>query len=183
MAVFERILWYISIPASVLFVIQMIMTFIGIGGESGDIGDCEDAGGDFRGDNPTFAVFTVRNFIIFFTVFGWCGITLYNAGVSEIFTVLISTVVAIIVMFIVVGLFYGITRLAQNGTMNINYAKGKVGEVYIPIPAKKSGVGKVHITLQGALREVEAITEGKSIPRGAIVKVVDVINNNLLLVE
>ena len=182
MALFEKILWYISIPASVLFVIQMIMTFIGIGGESGDIEDSEGAG-DGGGDDPTFAVFTVRNFIIFFTVFSWCAITLYNAGISEIVTVLISIVVAVIVMFVVAGLFYGIMRLAQNGTMNINHAKGKMGEVYIPIPAKRSGVGKVHIMLQGVLREVEAITEGKSIPRGTIIKVVDVINNNLLLVE
>lgn len=187
---FEKILWYIAIPFTVLFLIQMIMTFIGMGGEGGDTGDGGDGGdgdggdGDEDGDgDSTFRVFTVRNFIIFLTVFGWSGITLYNAGVNELLTVFLSVIIGVMVMLMVAFLFYSITRLAESGTLNINSAKGRTGEVYIPIPAKGTGVGKIQITLQGSLREMEAMTQGKAIPRGEMVKVVDVIDNRLLLVE
>jgi len=198
MDLFERVFWYLAIPSSVLFLIQMVMTFAGLGGDNGDGGVDAEGGFDADGDIDTdggdfdegadlmespFRVFTVRNIIIFFAVFGWSGITLYNAGIGPIVTVMISAILGIIVMLVVAGLFYFITRLAQNGTMNPQNAKGLKGEVYLPIPANRGGVGKIHITFQGALREMDAVTEGKTIPRGAIVEVVDVLSNNILLVK
>ena len=198
MALFEKVFWYLAIPSSVLFLIQMVMTFAGLGGDSGDGGiDAEggfDVDGDFDADGgdfdeitditeSPFRVFTVRNIIIFFAVFGWSGITLHNSGVGQIPTVLVSTLLGIIVMLAVAGLFYFVTRLTQNGTMNPQNAKGLTGEVYLPIPANRGGIGKIHITFQGAFREMDAVTEGKAIPRGAIVQVIDVLSNNILLVK
>jgi len=181
---FEKIFWYISIPFSVLFLIQMIITFAGMGDNDMDVDSSDDVdGNDNSGDGSVFRVFTIRNFIIFLSVFGWSGITFYNAGVNQLLTILISVVIGVVVMLLVALLFYSITRLVQNGTMNIKYAKGHSAEVYIPIPSNKSGVGKVNITLQGALREIDAMTEGKSIPRGTIVKVVGVVNDSILMVE
>ncbi len=183
MALFEKVFWYIAIPSSVLFLIQMIMTFTGMGGE-GDT-DTDGGNGDEGGEDSgsTFRVFTVRNVIIFFAVFGWCGITLYSSGVSEALTVILSMVLGIVVMAVVAGLFYAITRLTQSGTMDPKNALGLMGEVYIPIPAHRGGAGKIQITIQGALREMEAVTEGKTLPRGTVIKVVEVLNNNVLLVQ
>lgn len=176
---FEKILWYISIPSSILFLIQMLMTFIGLGGDDSDA----DSGGDGDdGSGSAFRIFTIRNIIIFFTVFGWSGITLYNSGWRESYVIIVSIFIGILVMSIVAALFYSITRLVQNGTMEITNAKGKTGEVYIPIPGNKAGIGKVNIMLQGAVREMDAMTEGENLPRGTIVKVTEVINN-ILLVE
>lgn len=174
---FERVLWYIAIPATALFLIQVVMTFTGLGGEEGD------ADGDDAGDGSAFRIFTVRNLIIFFAVFGWCGITLYNSGADELVTVLVSILLGIVIMFVVAGLFYAITRLTQSGTMNPRNALDQYGEVYIPIPAHRSGAGKIQIMLQGAMREMDAVTEGKMLPRGTVVKVVEVLSNNVLLVQ
>lgn len=58
-----------------------------------------------------------------------------------------------------------------------------IGEVLQPIPSHRNGFGKVHLNLRTAPRELEAITAGQEIPRGTPVRVVDVIDNRVLLVE
>ena len=81
------------------------------------------------------------------------------------------------------GLFYFISRLAEDGTMQMKNAVGRLGEVYMVIPKKGSGFGKVHINVQGALREMDAISNGnKEIPVGTVIKVLEVIDEHILLV-
>ena len=173
---FEKVFWYIAIPFTALFFIQLVMTFTGMGGEDVD-GDAD------AGDAGGFRIFTVKNFIIFFTVFGWSGIALHNAGANEYLVLFGSLLIATAVMLLIALLFVSITRLAQSGTMDVKNALGTTGEVYIPIPVGRSGRGKITIMLQGALREIDAVTEGDALPRGAAVRVVDVVGNGVLLVE
>ncbi|MDR5659074.1 hypothetical protein RH915_06190 [Serpentinicella sp. ANB-PHB4] len=183
--VFDKVYWYLAIPFTVLLLIQLLSTFLGFGGEGGfdsveesvDIGD----DGDFE---PGFEIFTVRNFITFFAVFGWSGITFSHSGLGNFATIVLSTMLAIIVLLIVSSLFYFITKLADSGTMNLQRAKGVIGEVYLSIPGNRKGMGKVNITLQGSLRELDAMTDNKKdISTGSIVRVEDVISNSILLVE
>ena len=178
--VFERVYWYLAIPFTVLLIIQLIATFAGLGGDSdGDV-DLDD-GGDFE---PGFRIFTVRNFITFFAVFGWSGITFSHSGLGQTATILVSSVIGVLVLLVVSALFYSITRLASSGTMNIQNAVGVTGEVYLPIPASRNGMGKISITFQGSFREMDAMTDGdKKIPRGAVVKVKGIVSSSILLVE
>ena len=80
------------------------------------------------------------------------GFTQQTDGMRDAFVAVLGPVV----MLLVALLFVSITRLAQSGTMNVKNAVGRTGEVYIPVPAARSGRGKVSITLQGALREIDA---------------------------
>ncbi|QNO15425.1 hypothetical protein HYG86_11950 [Alkalicella caledoniensis] len=183
--VFEKVYWYLAIPFTVLLVIQLISTFVGLGGNS-DL-DGGDDGGDIGDDGdiePGFRILTVRNLVTFFAVFGWSGITFSSLGFGQVITALISTILGIIMLLVVSALFYFIIKLAYSGTMDIQRAVGATGEVYLPIPANRSGVGKVNITFQGSFRELEAMTdEGRKIPRGAMITVKAVVNNSILLVE
>lgn len=182
---FEKIYWYFAIPFTLVFTIQLVLSFTGMD-DGIDAGDDIDFSGDIDSDSifdGTFRFFTVKNFITFFTVFGWTGITLYNLGVNKALTTILSTISGIIVMSIVAFLFYSITKLAQSGTLDLKNAIGKTGEVYIPIPGKQDGIGKVHITIQGAIRELDAMTTGKSIPTGKMVEVSSISSNNILIVK
>lgn len=88
------------------------------------------------------------------------------------------------VLFLVAGLFYLIYRLAASGTLNIANALNQVGNVYIPIQANGGNIGKIQITVQGSLREVQAMTDGKEdLPTGTVIKVIKIISDNILLVE
>jgi hypothetical protein len=63
---FLKIMWGIAIAASIIFSIQMVMTFAGMDAD----GNLEDGGSE--GDAP-FQLFTFRNFINFFLGFSWTG--------------------------------------------------------------------------------------------------------------
>lgn len=174
---FQRVYWYLAVPFTVLLVLQLLATFLGIGGDDGD----DDMGDD---GEHTFKVFTIKNFITFFAVFGWSGITFSQTGLGQFSVIVISTLLGVIVLLIVSALFYFITKLTDNGTMNFQRAIGVTGEVYLPIPANRNGVGKINITFQGSFKELDAMTDSdKKLPRGTIVVVRDVVNGNILLVE
>lgn len=87
-------------------------------------------------------------------------------------------------MSIMAGLFYLISKATESGTMDINRAKGGIGEVYLTVKAQRGNIGQVQIKVQGALRTLEAITDDKSdLPTGSVISVQDVINDNLLLIS
>ena len=74
-------------------------------------------------------------------------------------------------------------RLKESGTMNIGNAVDQTATVYLIIPAARKGMGKVHVKIQGTLRELNAITDqATEIASGSLVKITGVVNENILLV-
>ena len=61
-------------------------------------------------------------------------------------------------------LFYYLGKLQSSGTLKLKNALNQVGEVYLTIGANRSKIGKVSITVQGTLRELEALTRCKYRP-------------------
>src|SRR5690606_9342597 len=92
-------------------------------------------------------------------------------------------IIGILLVAIVMGIFYGMSRMAQSGNMDVRNAIGQVAEVYLSIPPARSGVGKIHVTIQGALRELDAMTAGERIATNQWVKVTNILDNQILLVE
>ena len=62
-------------------------------------------------------------------------------------------------------------------------AVGCQGKCYLTIPGERAGEGKVQITIQGAVREYNAVTDGDTIKTGTPSKVIEAIDANTLLVE
>ena len=204
---FEKLFWYIAVPFSVILFIQLILTFAGMGGSDADVGggDTDISGLDLDEDidldmdadsgdgadsdmndiTPTFHFFTIRNFIAFFTMFGWAGIAAIRNGFSVSGTIAIAIGAGLVAMLIVSALFYFLSKMQDaGGTLNIRNALGKTGEVYIPILGEGKNLGKIQITVQGTLREMQAITKGEDdLPTGTVVKVTGVMSNNILVVE
>jgi hypothetical protein len=182
LATFEKINWFIALPFSALFIIQVILTFFG-----GDLDSTAAEGdSDVSIDSDTgidFQFLTLKNFIAFFTIFGWTGIACYNAGISNGVSVLISMVAGFIMMTIMASLFYFMGKLTDSGTLNINNAIGKTCSVYLTIPANRNGLGKVQIQVQG-YQTLDAMTDhDEPIKTGAIVEVKSILNNEILLVQ
>jgi hypothetical protein len=178
----QKIYWCVALPASILFIIQIILTFFG-----GDIDDLDAEGdADMAVDDDSgigFQFITLKNLIAFFTIFGWSGIACLdgNFGIGK--TILISTVSGTIMMMIMAGIVYFMGRLTDSGTLNMSNAIGKTATVYLTIPPKRKGLGKVQIKVQG-LRTLDAMTDFKEeIKTGAIVEVMEVIDGEILLVK
>ena len=63
-------------------------------------------------------------------------------------------------------------------------AIGAVADVYLHIPAARTGSGKIHVVVQETLTECEAVTDSaESIPTGSRCVIKEVITEQLVLVE
>ena len=181
----EQMFWGISIIFSVLFVIQFVLSLIGLDFDSDsdfDVHADTDVDSDYSLD-PSFTLFSVRSIIAFFTFFGWTGVLALNAGLGTTMAVILATTSGFAAMAIVGYMMYLFSRLSESGNVDLNEALFQTGEVYLTIPAGKRAQGKIHINIQGVMKEMDAITEGKTLATGSRIRVVEVLDENLLLVE
>lgn len=172
----EKVLWIIAFTSTLIFIVQTVMTFMGMDGD-GDPSGCDV---DMSGDMP-IELFTFRNFVNFFLGFSWTGIALYGrAGV--VVTVVSSVVAGVVLVAAVMYMFYLMSRMEQSGNIDLHEsAVGCRGTVYIAVP--EGGRGKVQITIQGAVREYDAVTGGEALASGTPIKVVGVVDDSTLKVE
>jgi hypothetical protein len=177
----QQLYWGIALFFSVLFVIQYIGALFGAG-EGMD----QDAGipGDHDGSiDPGFTWLSLRSVIAFFTFFGWSGVFLLAKGTSLWGTLIGSFFSGMLAMALVGYLLYLFARQTQSGNYYVEQSLYQHGEVYLTIPGAKSGTGKIHVRIGNATREVDAITEGKTLPNGAHVLVTGILDDHVVLVE
>lgn len=178
---FEQIYWIIGVPTSLIFLIVLVTTFIG-----GDFGDSDvDFDSDADADGGMgFQFFTFKNLVGFFTIFSWTGIGCIQSGYSTGMVLFISILCGLLMMLAMSTLFYFMTKLVEDGTLRMKNAIGRTGEVYLPIKKKNGGFGKVQINIQGSIHEIQAITnDEEDLKVGTIIRVVGVIDGNILLVS
>lgn len=187
---FMKVIWSITLIASLIFIIQTIMTFVGADtGADGDFDASFDTDVDIADVDAAVGsggsnLYTFRNFVNFFLGFGWTAVLLNDSIKSRGLLLLFAVLVGIGFVAMVMYLFKWLYSMQQTGNINVyKTAVGCTGTVYLTIPAERSGEGKVQITIQGAVREYNALTEGDALPTGTPIKVVEVINPSTLLVE
>lgn len=73
-------------------------------------------------------------------------------------------------------------RLEHDATLALESAVGATGTVYLSIPGRRSGIGKVHITVQNRLVECPAVTAEDPLPTGVSVLVIDLEGNDTVVV-
>ena len=168
----ERVFWLIAVPATVVFAIQSFLMLIGVTIDHTELPFFHhDA--TAHGYSP---IFTVRNAVVFFMMFGWTGIALireYQAG--PLVTIGVSTLVGIGMMFVVMLMFYGISRMASSGNFQPDDSLvGLEASVYLKIFVWRSGSGKILVMAGGRKREFSAQTHGDELPTHAMVKILEV---------
>ena len=175
-----KIYWAIAIPFTLLFVLQLLFSFL-----VGDVHhDATNPDTEIHTDGGIpFQFFTLKNLIAFFTLFGWTGIAAVDSGASQAGALIIAFIVGIATMFLMAGIMYFLSKATADGTMQFNKAIGRSGEVYLTIPSNRASHGKIQINVQGAVRTLDAVTDDDAdIPTGKIITVTEVLHGNLLLV-
>jgi len=175
---YYKVLWGVALASSAIFIFQAVMTFAGM-----DSGTDFDA--DFDGDmdgHGAFQLFTLRNLVNFMLGFSWTAIALKNIISAQWLLTLVSALVGIGLVVAMMYMFLGMSRLQQSGNMDVKGAVGATGTVYLTIPGQRGGAGKIHIKIQNTLREVDAVTEGDTIPTGAMIKVTAILEDSILIV-
>ena len=182
-----KILWGVTLAASLIFIIQSIMTFVGADADTNFDVDVDTSmdGADLSNIEGGSNLYTFRNFVNFLLGFGWSAILLQDNIPSTGLLILVSVIIGVALVADVMYLFKWLSGMQQSGNINLQKsAAGCEGKVYLTIPAARSGMGKVQITIAGAVREYDAITESEqALKTGSSIRVVDVVDANTLLVE
>ena len=118
----------------------------------------------------------------FFMMFGLVGLALLRANLAVILTVAGATAAGMFTVWVITMIFSQMGRLQSEGTLNVQNAIGEIGSVYLAVPAQ--GSGQVRVTVQGALRLLDAVShDGTKIETGAKVRVTGVVDSHTLIVE
>ena len=177
----------IGIPATLILVVQTVLLFFGIGdGEGADV-DVDSDGFDISeaasGDDG-LTLFTVRGIVAMFCVGGWSGIVFLDLGLSNTLAIFLSVICGVLALVGIAYLMKAVMKLQSSGNIQLGLALGKIGEVYIPIPAKGKGRGKINITVQDRFMEIDAISAGdEEFKTGDTVRVVSIDESGLVAVE
>ena len=175
-----QVLWAITLSASLIFVIQTVMTFLGLGDHDADF-DLDTSDGSFDAD-PSMNLLTFRNLVNF--CLGWTAVLMHEKIQSNALLIIVSVIVGILLVTVVMWIFKWLSGMQQTGNIDVHKsAVGCEGKVYLTIPGERKGEGKVQITINNAVREYDAVTDGETIPTGKAIKVTEVINDYTLLVE
>ncbi len=176
-----QVFWAFAIVSSLFFVVQLIMTLIGIDG--GDV-DTDVSGFDTdAADVDGFSLFTVKNFIHFSLGIGWTGVSLWNVVTNRYLLILIALIVGVVLVVVFLLLFRKLMKLESRGSYNPADCIGSVADVYIPIPAAREGTGKVQLSIRSAVIEMDAQTNGERLATGTKVRVTELLNNHTVVVE
>ena len=197
MSIVAQIFACTAIPTTIILIIQTVMLFIGIGADADGIGDDIDADlpdelpSDYEATEPSdvaafdgFRLFTFRTVIAFFVVFGWVGVLADNSGAPLYISLPLAFLSGFFMMFIMALIFRAFMKLRANGNSDNRNAIGVSGRVQLTIPAARSGEGKVHLMLQGAYVERNAVPDEETdIPTGSEIVVIGISGQTDLVVK
>ena len=171
----QKYFWIIACCASLIFIIQTIMTFVGLGTDADVDAGPMDGAVDSVEDGELSGVFSFRNLINFLLGYGWAGALLFGSIdkrwlLDELPDFLDYT------MKNRTYRYYTGEALFPFG-YGLSYTTFEIGK-----PVYQNN--KVQVSVKGSVHEVDAVTDrGEEIPTGGQVKIVDALGNDLLLVE
>lgn len=188
LSVAMKVLWGVTLSASLIFIIQSILTFVGL--DSGDGAFDVDADLDAAGADADFSpdasmnLLTFRNLVNFCLGFGWTAILMQDSIPSTALLLVVATFAGVLLVVLVMLLYKWLGSMQQSGNIDVlKSAQGCVGKVYLPIKGERRGSGKVQITINGAVREYDALTDSGDLTTGTDIRVVEALNESTLLVE
>ncbi len=169
MSVLQLIFLSCALLGGVLFLGQFLLSVIGIGDH--DTGDAhvDTAHAD---TSMLFSLVSFRSIVAALTVFGLVGMATKAAGWPDWLDLLVASASGLTAMIAVALIMRSMTRLNADGTIIIQDAVGKSATVYLTVPAKNGGFGKITVTLQNRTVELRASTAAEAdIATGKVVTI------------
>ena len=164
-----------AVLGGTVLVLQLVLGVLGLHHDGSDahLHTGHDAA---HGASQGLNLLSVRALSTFTAFFGIAGRAILAAGLGTLPAALGGTVAGGVAMVSVAALMRAMLRLESDGTVRVEGAIGEPAVVYLQVPGRKAGVGKVHLTLQNRTVEYRAITAHEELPTGSKVIVVDVVS-------
>lgn len=143
-----------------------------------------DIDADFDVDAGSFSMFSTLSIVSFIMGAGWMGlIARVGWGLDGFTSVFLSVTFGIFLMLTAAGMLWSLHKLNATPTPNPSTALGKTANTYRTIPAKGKGTGEIQVKISGVQRTVAAVTMGDEIPVWAPVKVIELRDDGVMVVE
>ena len=196
----EKLYLVCAIIGGILFVVRLVLQFVG--GDSGsdydaaaaDAGGIDvhgdfdghvgsHAGGDMHDAYLSFKILSFQGLTAFFMMFGLVGLAMARQTDRDPTTCMVVALGAGFGTVWIIGLiFRKAGSLQASGNIDLRNAIGQEGEIYLTIPS--AGTGKAQVTVQERLGIYNAVTNDKTeIKTGQRVRVVEVTPQDVLVVE
>lgn len=186
----ETVFLACAIVGGTLMVTQFVLSLFGsadhhdVDGHEFHVGGSHDGHDGSVDDTESswFAgVLSFRAIVAALTIFGLAGMAGRSAWRDEpVLSLVVASAAGIATLFLVAGLMRALFNLRSEGTVHIERAIGKTGTVYLTIPGKRTGAGKVTLTLQNRTVEYQAVTNDQELPTGTAVMVIGVVNSDTI---
>lgn len=177
----KQLFYGTGLIAGLVTVILGILAMLGM--DDGDAADALDAT-DASDTDTDGGIFSLKSVTGFFLGFGWAGGIALDKGLGIAIAVAIALVVGALIMAGIVVMMRLMYSLRSDGTMRIQDTVGKVGTVYLSLPASKAQGGQVTVNFSGRQETFEALNNSqKPVPSGDKIRVLEVIDARTLLVE
>jgi len=200
-----------AVAGGTILLVQVALLLIGLGGEALDVDMPDDVGdvdldvdvdvdvdldadidvdaADHVGDVghaetlSMFRVLSFRTVVAALTFFGLAGLAAQAAGARTLTALVVAVLAGATAMYAVFWIMQWMRKLQAEGTVRLRRAVGRPATVYVPIPANKSGTGKIQLSLQNRTMEYLAMTPGDRLSTGAKVVVTSVITPDTVEVQ
>ncbi len=175
----HAVYWFFAVIGSAVFVIQFLLTLIGLG----DVGTDIDGDGDISfGEHADsglgdFHIFSIRSIVAFVMFFGWGGVLWGQHGWLGFTGALL---LGGGMMLVTALLLLVMMKLQQESNIGSKEIVGCSGVVYLRIPEGEQG--KVTVTVAERTREIKAVADGE-LKKGVAVDVIKHINGRLYKVK
>ncbi len=169
----EQIFWSIGLISNVLFLVYVAFQLLG--GHDTDI--------HMDHDHLGWGVLSIRGLLAFGMFMGWTGVVALRAGYSFGTAFAAGAVAGLLAAWLAWRMIRLLLRLQTSGNFEPERVIGQTGHVHLRIPAKGGGTGKVMVEAQGALRELDAVSEAESIPTGASILIVGMTETDMFIAQ
>lgn len=176
----EQTFWGVALVASAVFLVQAVLTMIGMDMHADMDVDIPD--GDTMDTGGAVSLFSIRSLVNFFVGFGWAGVTFIGMGMPVWLVYVIAVVVGLAFAYLYIFMRRKMMKMEHNGAFKIADCIGLEADVYLRVPANKSGRGKVQVSVNGSVQELDAMTDGEELKSGSHIRIIGA-EGSVLIVE
>jgi hypothetical protein len=168
-----------ALIGGILFIAWFFLLMVGglAGGILDGVGLDVDMGADL-----SFKAFTFQGIIAFILMFGLVGLALSRSDQGDMMALFAGTVAGGASMWSMGKLFQAFHNVQSSGNMDIQNAIGQDGTIYMRI--KPGEVGQIQVTIQGAMRTLDAVASDSSLylKTGATVTVEKIVAGRMVVI-
>ncbi len=167
-----------ALIGTVFFLLRLLIALF-FGGDGDIDGDLADAGGD-----GAFSLFSLLSILAFFMGAGWMGLTArVDWELGGMASAAAATGFGFALMLMASGMMAFARKLSKSVEYDLGSAVGRTAKVYMTIPEKGAGQGKIQVSVSGRLKVLDAISNGPRLVEFSSARVVAVRDDGTFVVE